>query len=97
MTDEIKTTRKPDYTGDGVAVWNTKTENKDYKRVVLMDTIKVNVFPNSKKEKPEHPDYKGSGIALWVNKTEEKDYYGIRALGMKATAFPRKDKEEPKV
>jgi|TARA_Y100000310_G_scaffold215760_1_gene216730 hypothetical protein len=43
--------KKPDYKGDGVAVWINQTkENKPYLNIKLLDSIIVKAFKNEPKE-----------------------------------------------
>ncbi len=50
MTEEF-VAKKPDFKGDGVAVWNRTTkEGKPYLHVKILGSVGVNCFENKQKD-----------------------------------------------
>ena len=52
VEEVAKTGVRPDYTGDGVAIWKRKDKNKKtYLRLKILGGLFVNCFENNKKDK----------------------------------------------
>jgi hypothetical protein len=55
MTQETKQGRKPDFKGDGVAVWVNEKDGNKYLSIKLLGSINVAAWKNEPKEKKEVP------------------------------------------
>ena len=52
MSDENFKPRRPDYKGEGIAVWKNHTkERKIYLTIKILGNIKLNAFKNEEPEK----------------------------------------------
>lgn len=52
--EQKKPGRKPDYTGDGVAIWTNQDKNgKIYLSVKILNGLTVNCFKNEPKQEPQ--------------------------------------------
>lgn len=50
---EGKPGRRPDYKGDGVAVWINEKDGKTYLSIKLLNSISVAAWKNEPKEQPK--------------------------------------------
>jgi hypothetical protein len=51
MVEETKVGRRPDFKGDGVAVWVNEKDGKKYLSINVLGSIRLAAFKNEPKEK----------------------------------------------